>query len=352
MSARAADPLWPRRFRRVRIGALDAMVDVRSALVVAVLLLLTLLASGFALTLGDTPTSLGTVWDVVTGGGDDGVRRVLLEWRLPRVAAAAVAGAGLGVSGAVFQTLTRNPLGSPDIIGFSSGAYTGALVGILVVGNDYVVTALGALAGGVLTALAVYGLAYQRGVQGYRLIVIGIGVSAMLNALNNYLILQAGLEQALSAAAWGAGTLSDLTWTDAGPMIGVVLLLLPAALLVARGLRLLEMGDDAALALGVRAERVRLLAVLVGVGLSASVVAVAGPIAFVALSAPQIAQRLTGTAGVTFPAAAAMGALLLAVSDVVAREALPDDPLPVGVVTVCVGGGYLLWLLISQSRKA
>ncbi|MGD9695810.1 MAG: FecCD family ABC transporter permease [Thermoleophilia bacterium] len=350
--AGAPDAVWPRRFRRVRVGALDAMVDVRAAIVICALVVAAVLVSVWATTLGDTPTGLGDVWSVLTGGGGESVRRVVLEWRMPRVVTALVAGAALGASGAIFQSLTRNPLGSPDIIGFNTGAYTGALIGLLVIGGSYVVTAIGALIGGILTAVAVYALAYSRGVQGHRLIVVGIGMSALLSSFNGYLIVNARLEEAITAAAWGAGSLADITWTETVPMICVVAVLLPLSMLMARSLRLLEMGDDSAVALGVRAEPVRRLMVLVGIGLTASVTAVAGPIAFVALAAPQIAQRIVRTAGVTLPSAAAMGAVVLVVSDVLARIAIPDHPLPVGVVTVCVGGGYLLWLLLSQSRRA
>lgn len=346
------DGMWPRRFRRLRIGALDTMVDVRALVIVAILATLAVAVSVWATTVGDTPTGLGDVWTALTGGHDEQMRRVILEWRMPRVVAALVAGAALGVSGAIFQSLTRNPLGSPDIIGFNTGAYTGALIGILVIGGSYAVTATGALVGGILTAVAVYALAYSRGVQGYRLIVVGIGVSAMLSALNGYLIVTARLEEALTAATWGAGSLADVTWGEVVPMVALIVVLLPAGLVLARSLRLLEMGDDAAVALGVRAEPVRRLMVLVGIGLIASVTAVAGPIAFVALSAPQLARRVTRTAGVTLPAAAAMGAVLLAVSDVLAATVIPDHPLPVGVVTVCIGGAYLIWLLLTQSRKA
>ncbi len=353
----SADPgsspmLWPARFRRLRVGALDAMVDVRAFVVVTILVAVAVGLSVWATTLGDIGTGLMDVWSSLTGAADDNTRRVVMEWRMPRVVAALVAGAALGVSGAIFQSLTRNPLGSPDIIGFNTGAYTGALVGILIIGGSYVVTAAGALIGGILTAVAVYALAYSRGVQGYRLIVVGIGVSAMLSALNGYLIVRARLEEALTAAAWGAGSLADVTWTEVVPMVAVIAVLLPAAFLLGRSLRLLEMGDDAAVALGVRAERVRRLMVLVGIGLIASVTAVAGPIAFVALAAPQLARRVARTAGVTLPAAAAMGAVLLVVSDILARTVIPDHPLPVGVVTVCVGGAYLIWLLLTQSRKA
>ncbi len=187
---------------------------------------------------------------------------------------------------------------APDIIGFNSGAYTGALVVILIVGGSYYQVGAGALIGGIVTAAAVYLLAYKRGVQGFRLIIVGIGISAMLASVNTWLILKADLETAMSAAVWGAGSLGALGWSQVGPVTILLLVLVPAILVLGRRMRLLEMGDDAAKALGVRAEPTRLGLVVLGVALTALVTAAAGPIGFVSLAAPQLARRLTRSAGV------------------------------------------------------
>jgi iron complex transport system permease protein len=256
------------------------------------------------------------------------------------------------MSGGIFQSMTRNPLGSPDIIGFNTGAYTGALIVMLAVGGGYLGIAAGALVGGILTALAVYLLAYRRGSQGFRLIIVGIGISAMLAALNHWLILQAELEAALAAAVWGAGSLNGITWEQAAPAAVVVVVVGVATLAVARRMQLLEMGDDAARALGVRAEPTRLLLLILGVALTAAVTAVAGPIAFVALAAPQLARRLTRSAGITLVPSAVMGAFLLVASDLAAQRLFAPIQLPVGVVTVCIGGIYLVWLLAREARKS
>ncbi|MGO2193966.1 MAG: FecCD family ABC transporter permease [Brachybacterium sp.] len=335
----------------IRRGGFALRWPVRTIVVCAVLAVLALAVTTWALTLGDYPLTLDRVWAALIGAPDAGfARTVVVEWRLPRAVAAVVFGAALGASGAVFQSLTRNPLASPDIIGFSAGSYAGALIVIILIHGSYLQLAGGALLGGVATAALVYLLAWRRGVQGFRLIIVGIAVSAVLTSFNTWLMLTADLEVAMSAAAWGAGSLNGTTWEQTLYGSGMILLLLGAMATLAAGLRQLELGDDAAKATGIRAEPVRLAVMVIGVALTASVTAAAGPIVFIALAAPQIARRLTRTPGVLVAPAAFTGAVLLAAADVVAQHLLPA-PLPVGVVTVVVGGGYLVWLIIHEVRR-
>ncbi|MEJ5913203.1 FecCD family ABC transporter permease [Pseudokineococcus sp. 1T1Z-3] len=338
------------RVLRVRAGRLQARVPVRTLLVTATLGGLTLALAVVGLGVGDVDLPPVQVLSALLGGGEDLTRLVVVEWRLPRVLAAVVFGAALGVSGGIFQSLTRNPLASPDVIGFAAGSYTGALLVVVTVGGGYALVAGGALVGGVLTAAAVYLLAYRRGVAGFRLVVVGIGVSAMLGSLNTFLLLRADLEVALSAATWGAGTLSSTGWSQVLVGGATVLVLLVVVASRSGDLRQLELGDDAARATGVHAEPARLVLVVAGVALVAAVTAAAGPIAFVALAAPQIARRVMRTAGTTLVGAAAVGALVLLAADLVAQHVLPTT-LPVGVVTVVVGGAYLVWLLVREARR-
>ncbi|MDP9935904.1 iron complex transport system permease protein [Paenarthrobacter nicotinovorans] len=349
-------PLAPLDFGRpvavLRSRSLSLRLDLRSILVCIPLLLAALAVGIVSLATGDYDVSVQQVLQAFTGDAPGLAQTIVMEWRLPRVLSALVFGAALGMSGGIFQSMTRNPLGSPDIIGFNTGAYSGALIVMLTVGGGYAAVAGGALLGGILTALAVYLLAYRRGSQGFRLIIVGIGISAMLAALNHWLILQAELEAALGAAVWGAGSLNGITWEQAAPAAVVVVLAGLATLVAARRMQFLEMGDDAARALGVRAEPTRLLLLVLGVALTAAVTAVAGPIAFVALAAPQLARRLTGSAGISLLPSAVMGAFLLAASDLAAQRLFAPIQLPVGVVTVCIGGIYLVWLLAREARKS
>lgn len=340
-----------RRTRVVRPGPWSGRIDVRTTAVCLMLAAITAAVAVLALGSGDYYVPPGQVVQALFGDVPARIHMVVVEWRLPRVLLAILLGAALGMSGAIFQSLTRNPLGSPDIIGFNSGAYTGALVVILIVGGSYYQVGAGALLGGIATAAAVYLLAYKRGVQGFRLIIVGIGISAMLASVNTWLILKADLETAMSAAVWGAGSLGSLGWSQVGPVTILLLVLVPAILVLGRRMRMLEMGDDAAKALGVRAEPTRLGLVVLGVALTALVTAAAGPIGFVSLAAPQLARRLTRSAGVALVPAAVMGAALLTVSDVVAQRAFAPHQLPVGVVTVSIGGVYFAWLLAREARK-
>ncbi|MDQ7909532.1 iron chelate uptake ABC transporter family permease subunit [Phytohabitans sp. ZYX-F-186] len=303
-----------------------------------------------ALMTGSYTLSPGQVVSALTGGETGLVHEIVVEWRLPRVAAALVFGAALGVSGAVFQSMLRNPLADPGLIGFTQGSYTGALIVILLVNGSYVQLAGGALLGGMATAVAVYAFAYRRGVQGFRLIIVGIGVSAMLESLNTWLILKADLEQAMAAVAWGVGSLNGVSWDQVVVGGTCVLVLLLLAGMLSRPMRQMELGDDAAAAQGVRVAAARLGLVVVGVALTAAVTAASGPIIFVSLVAPQIARRLARTAGITLVPAAFVGALLCLAADYIAQHVAPT-PLPVGIITVILGGGYLGWLLFTEARR-
>lgn len=339
-----------RRVLTLRRGCFAARFEVRSVFVCMTLAVAVAAVSVLALTTGSYQLSVAQVVSALTGGETGLVHEIVVEWRLPRVAATVVFGASLGVSGAMFQSLMRNPLAGPDVIGFSAGSYTGALVVILVIGGSYLQMAAGALLGGMATAVAVYVLAYRRGVQGFRLIIVGIGLSAMLGSVNTWLILEADLEEAMSAAAWGAGSLNGISWDQV--VIGgtvIAALLVPAGML-SRPMRQMELGDDAAASQGVRVSTARLSLIVVGVALTATVTAASGPIAFISLAAPQIARRLARTAGITLAPAAYVGALLLGVADFVAQHIAPTQ-LPVGIITVMIGGGYLGYLLFTEARK-
>ncbi|WP_091027251.1 FecCD family ABC transporter permease [Glycomyces harbinensis] len=339
-----------RRYLVLRAGdRASTRTLLRVAVVTAIVAAAAILAAVVALGLGEMRVSAVDVVRALISDAGAAVETVVVQWRLPRVLLGLVFGLALGLSGAIFQSLTRNPLGSPDVIGFDSGAYTGAVLSIIAVGGTALVIP-SALAGGIATALAVYLLAYRRGVHGFRLIVVGIAITALLGSVNTYLLLKAELWQAQMAAIWGAGSLNGLDWSDARNGVAVVGVLLVPLLWLGRRLRMLELGDDAAAALGVRVEPVRLALVVVGVALSAVVTALAGPITFVALVAPQLARRITRAPGVQLVPSAATGALLLVTCDAFALN-VPPQALPVGLITVVLGGAYLVWLLIVQSRK-
>ncbi len=247
------------------------MIAPSRRLIASCLLLMaaSLLISLLGLAQGPVPLTIDQVFSALFGDAPRNVAMVVNEWRLPRVLMALLIGAALGVSGAIFQSLTRNPLGSPDVMGFNTGAWSGVLVAMVLFGQNLTAIALAAMAGGVLTSLVVWLLAWRNGIETFRLIIIGIGVRAMLVAFNTWLLLRASLETALSAGLWNAGSLNGLTWGKTWPSAPLILLMLVGSALLVRRMRLLEMGDDTACALGVQVERSRLLLMLVAVVLTA-----------------------------------------------------------------------------------
>ncbi|WP_374203203.1 FecCD family ABC transporter permease [Streptomyces sp. ST2-7A] len=330
---------------------LSLRVHPRGALVLPAILLTALGTAVVLVGTGDYPLTPAEVIDVLLGGGTPGQRFVIHELRLPRALLALLVGLALGLAGAVFQAVSRNPLGSPDIIGFTQGAGVGALTVIVVFGGDAGAVSLGAVAGGLLTGVLVYLLAWRRGIHGYRLVLVGIGAAAILTAVNGYLMTRADIVDAARAVLWITGSLNGRGWAQLWPLLIACAVLVPLILSRGRRLTLLEMGDDSASSLGVRPESTRLVVLVGAVLLTAVATAAAGPIAFVALTAPQLARRLTRTPGPNLLPAAAMGALVLCAADLVAQAAFGDRQLPVGAVTGILGGGYLLWLLAVERRS-
>jgi ABC-type enterobactin transport system permease subunit len=313
--------------------------------------LLALVVGVFAIGSGEYPMSPGDVLRTLVGQGAAADAFIVYELRLPRTVTALAVGAALALAGAVFQAVVRNPLGSPDVLGFTHGAATGALTAIVIAGGGSTALAGGAVLGGVLTGIAVYGLAWRGGMHGYRLVLVGIGVAAMLTGANGYLLTKAQITEAGRAVLWMTGSLDGRGWGDAGPLLGAMAVLVPVVLLgCERGLRMMEVDDDAAGALGVRVERVRTVLLGAAVLLVALACAAAGPVAFVALTAPQLARRLTKAPGPNLLPSMCMGAALLVSADFVAQRAFGGHELPVGVVTGVLGGGYLVWLLATERR--
>ena len=335
----------------VRGPGLAVRLDLRTLWVSGALLLATAAVVAWTVVAVGARLPLADIAEILGGGGRRADRFVLLDLRLPRVSLGLLAGAALAMSGAVFQSLSRNPLGSPDIVGFTTGSATGAVLAIIAFGAGPAGAAGAAIGSGLLTALLVYGLASVGGGAVRRLVLVGIGISAMLVAVNSYLISRARLDAAQSAAVWLVGTLNGRTW-EYVRLLGLALAVLtPLLLRYGRRLAMLEMGDDSAQSLGVRVNRSRLMLVLLSVAVCAVATAATGPVAFVALAAPQITRRLTGSPALQLLPTAITGALLMVLSDFVAQRLLAPAQLPVGVVTGAVGGVYLAWLLAGQWRK-
>ena len=302
------------------------------------------------LVVGDFPVPVGralatALWD--RGGEFDFVVNSL---RFPRVVVAALAGACLGVSGALFQSLVDNPLVSPDIIGINTGAAALAMTTLLVGGHAGLLP-VAAFVGALATAAVIFLLSWRRGVSGARLVLVGIGVNALLAAVISFLLVRFPIEQVSAAATWQAGTLAAASWTNAAVLSAGLVVLFPPAFVLARRLRVLQLGDEVAGNLGLNLERCRVLVIVVGSGLAAVVVAVVGPLAFVALLVPHVARSLTGTlTGGVLVLAALLGAVMLLSADLIAQRLFAPTVLPAGIVTAALGGPFLLAILRRYRR--
>jgi iron complex transport system permease protein len=335
----------------VRGGSFSARVHPRALIVGAVLLLTALAVALVNLSAGDFPVPIADVLRSLAGHGDASTDFIVYELRLPRVLLTLLVGAALGVSGGIFQSLTRNPLGSPDFVGVTVGAATGALVVMLPLHGGGLQVGAGAIVGCLLTATAMYLLAFRRGALPFRLVLMGVGVSALLESVNSYLIYRGRLDEALAAQVWLIGSVNGRTWTEVVVVAVAVVVLLPVALYHGRHLTMLALGDEVAVLHGVPVNRSRTVLALAAVGLAAGATAAAGPIAFVALAAPPLAARLTRGPRSGLLPAALMGAALLTAGDWAAQHALPVNDIPVGVVTAALGGVYLTWLLVHERSR-
>jgi len=338
-------------------GRFSGRIDARSATVGAVVVVALAVAFVGGLVAADDGVGLSALPGALFGGADPVAEYAVRELQLPRVLAAIVLGAAMACSGGIFQMLTRNPLGSPDLIGFGVGSYTGALVASLVLGLGFAGMSGFALVGGLVTAGIVYLLAFRGGVGGFRLVFPGVAISAMLAAVNYWLILRSDLDDAMAAAQWGAGTLDTAparNWAYLGPAFALVGVLLFALALLSPRTRILDLGPDLARALGAQTPLTAVALPVIGVALIAVATTITGPVAFVALSAPHIARRLCRSGHTPWIVTSLVGALLFLVSDVIAQRvsaAVTGATLPVGVVTVCLGGIYLCYLLFTEMRR-
>lgn len=336
----------------IRLGQLSLRWRPRTAIICAGLIAIGLALAIVLLGTGTLAFGSAEVVAALFGRSENPMaERVVWGLRLPRVVTAACVGAALGMAGAIFQSISRNALGSPDMIGFTTGAATGAIVQIILFGAEPLAVSLAAALSCMATAALVFLLALKgRVTGGYRLVLMGIGVGATLTGVNTMLLVASDLDRSISAQIWLAGSLAARSWSHAVPAALCLALITPVALLYARRLALLEMGDDAASQLGIPVERTRLAMVMTAVGLTAMATAATGPIAFIALAGPQLARRLCRSPDVPLLPGAAMGAVLLLAADLISQRFPSGLNLPIGLTTGLLGGAYLLWRLARDAK--
>lgn len=336
----AAEVLSAARRRRGRRRAL--VIGALAAALAAVFLI--------TLCVGNTFYPLGDVVRVVLGEQVPGASFTVGTLRLPRAITGLLAGIAFGLAGVTFQTMLRNALASPDVIGITSGASAAAVFAITILGAGGAVVSVLAVTSGLGAALVIYLLAYRNGLSGARLILIGIGVGAMLDSVVSYLLLKSSAFEVQAALRWLTGSLGSAFWEGVPPLALSLAVLLPLIIVLTRRLTALQLGDESATALGVRVDRTRLLLIVVAVALAGVATATTGPIAFVAFLAGPIAARLVGGGRSLLIPAGLVGGLLVLTADLLGQFAF-DTSFPVGVVTGAIGAPYLLYLLIRSNRS-
>lgn len=337
--------------RTVRFAGFTFRVAPRNIYVGVALVVLTFAVGTYSIMVGDYPMSVGQVFAAMFGTAEGQGDFIVMTLRLPRAITGALVGMALGISGAVFQSLARNPLGSPDIIGFNSGAAAGAVLVIIVFNGSTWMVAGGAVAGGLTTALIVFGLSWRRGVLSTpRLVLIGLGVGFAMVAVVDYLLTRANINDVQRAAVWLTGSLNGRSWDHVVTVGAALVVLAPLIIGAERSLNRLALGDDTAAGLGVRIGLTKLSLVILAVGLAALAVAAAGPVIFVAFGAGPIARRLVASPNACTVIAGLVGALIVVTADVIARRIMAPTELPVGIATAVLGAPYLLWLLTRGAK--
>jgi iron complex transport system permease protein len=302
------------------------------------------------ITFGTVIYSFAELWKVVSGEQLPGVTFALGELRIPRSLTAVACGATFGLAGSCFQHLLRNPLASPDIIGITAGANTAAVFGIVVLGLSGLELSTLAIVGGLVTAAIVSGLTWNGRLSLGRLILVGIALGAMLDALSSWILVHADQWDIQSASRWLTGSLSGAQWNEVALTCSALLIGGAALVPLSRRLNILRLGDDLAASLGVRVGLSQVAIVIVAVTMLSVATAAVGPIAFVSFLSGPIARRINGYADSALVESALVGACLVLMSDILAQHVAPEQ-MPVGVVTSVVGGPVLVLLMTLAARK-
>ncbi|MCD4713120.1 MAG: iron ABC transporter permease [Clostridiales bacterium] len=338
--------------------SISARIDIRKGISgrkrrwITATLILTLLISILSIVIlmvGNTIYPIKTVVAVLSGETVKGATFAIGTLRLPRLLSGLMVGMAFGFAGSTFQTILRNPLASPDIIGVSAGSSVAAIFCILVLNLSGLVVSFVSVIFGLLVSATIYRLSQGGQFSGGRLILIGIGVQAMLNSVISYMLLKANQYDVPGAMRWLSGSLNTMSMNDIPRLATVVVVFGSITILLGKLLQMLELGEQSAISLGVRTDLTRILLIGSAVVLTAFATAVSGPIAFVAFLSGPIAKRIVGSGKSHALPSALVGALLVLVADFIGQFAL-GIKLPVGVITGILGAPYLILLLIRMNR--
>ena len=339
---------------RTKSDRISFQIAKRTCWIILLLSLLLVIITIIGLSAGSDFIHPFIVVKELLGYGNGEYDFVLHTLRLPRILMALLVGAALGVAGLILQGIIRNPLAAPDIIGVTSGASMGAIIFIVYfmgsVGIQFL--PLAAILGAAIISFIIYLLSWRKGVTPIRMVLIGIGISALAKAVVTMLLVLSEVAATTKAYLWLTGSLYGANMTDVYLLLPWVSLLLPLTFVLARTVNVKELGDDIATGLGVKVQVYRLLFLLISVMLAGSAVAFAGGIAFVGLVAPHMSRLLVGRsfAGL-IPVTAKIGVIIVIVADIVARTAFLPKDLPTGVFTAAIGAPFFIYLLFKTRNQ-
>lgn len=340
-----------RELPRATTGPGPARAEGRTTVVTGVLLAVLLGVVVAAVATGAYAMTPDRLLAALFGQGDAREHFVLFRLRLPSIVLGVLVGAAFGVAGAVFQTLLRNALASPDIIGISGGASVAAAFGILVLGVSGALVSLLAFGGAILVAAAIALFASRDGISGYRFVLVGVGFAFLGQSALGYLLSRGNINEASQALVWMVGGVGGAQWQDIAVVAVALLVLFPVLGWLVPRLRILQLGDDTAAGLGLPVGRTRTALIVVAVALTAVATAFAGPVAFVAFVSAPIARRIVKGGQLALVPAALVGAIVVVLADLIGGSLLPGTSVPAGIVTGLIGAPYLLWLLATTDRQ-
>ncbi len=333
----------------LRRGPLSFLVARRATLAALLLAALLVVAVVFSAYAGQSDMSVSRTFRAVFGYGDHFDVLLVQKFRLGRIVAGLTAGAALGLAGCLTQTLARNRLATPELLGVNDGATAAVLVSVTFSASGSFGAWWAGPIGALVAVIVVTVVSGGLGQRGYRVLVVGLAMSALASAATQVVLSRRSLNSASSLYVWTSGSLNGRGYSVAVPVLIGLAVLVPLALAVARHLGVLRFDDATAASLGSNAGRTRLICLLLAVALAGLAVGIAGPVGFVALASPVIASRLAGPLRVPLVGSMLTGAVLVVVADTLGRIAFDGSELPVGIVTTVLGGPFLLWVLLGRS---
>jgi iron complex transport system permease protein len=346
-----------KKYTSLRVGkSISFLVDKKAVTISWILFAVSVIVFLVSAGSGEMYISPLEVAKTLFGNGSDMNEIVIYTFRLPRILVALLAGMSLAVAGAILQGMIRNPLASPDVLGITGGAAAAVVMFLTLFSdknNSLTISIhwlpLGAFVGATVTALLVYVLAWKNGMAPLRLVLIGVGISALMQACTTLLMITGPIYRASQANVWITGSVYGASWKHVTLLAPWTLILLAISFLSARKMNIQELGDELAIGAGVSLQKQRFFLLLLSTALTGGAVAFAGGIGFVGLIAPHMARRLVGSSfGALLPASALLGAILVMAADLAGRMLFAPMEIPAGVFTAAVGAPYFIYLLYKS----